>query len=396
MAALVVISLTTACHSHDGHDDHDGHDHAAHTDNHDDHAGEHAEGEAEPHAAASDAHDHGGDEIEFTDAQAKAAGLKLETVTPAPFAEVVRVSGRIMPAQGAEATVTATMAGIVNFSAGALNVGRPVAAGQSLFTINAKSMSNGNPAAAAQAELTAAKKAVERARRLAADNLISSAELEAAEQRYATAVTTAQSSGSNLRPAVAPIPGYIKEVLVQRGAYVEAGQALATVTQNRRLQLQADVPERHYAVLPRIVSANFRPAYAGEQTYSLKALQGKLAAKGQTNTTGDYFVPVTFEFGNAPGIVPGSLAEVFLIGGERANVITVPCAAIAESMGLYFVYVEVHKNMYVRREVKLGATDGLRTEVTDGLKQGEKVVVSGTTQVRLAANKTAIPAGHSH
>lgn len=393
----MTVILLGACHNHK-HDEHEGHEHS-------EHAEEHAHSEAEAHEGhdhsaeakeKAEAHEEHGDEIVLSETQTKTAGVKVETAQPAAFSEVVRVSGRIMPAQGEEATVTATMAGIVNFASPTLTPGATVAAGQSLFSINAKNLSNGDPAAAAQAELEAAKKAVERARKLAADRLISANELDAAEQRYATAKTTAKSSGSAVRTAVSPISGFVKEVLVTRGAYVEAGQALATVTQCRRLYLQADVPERFYEMLPRVESANFRPSYETQRTFTLKELGGKLVSRGRVATAADFFVPITFEFNNTGGIVPGSLCEVFLTGATRNNVMTVPASAIAESQGLHYIYLEVHPHTFLRREVKVGASDGIRTEILNGLEKGDKVVVNGVTQVRLAGNSTAIPHGHEH
>ena len=79
MAAIAAMSLL-ACHgAHDGHD----HDHDA----------------DEHETTKADAHDddvHGTDDIHFTDAQAKACNLKVETLQPSTFAEVVHVSGRVL------------------------------------------------------------------------------------------------------------------------------------------------------------------------------------------------------------------------------------------------------------------------------------------------------------
>ena len=92
----------------------------------------------------------------------------------------------------------------------------------------------------------------------------------------------------------------------------------------------------------------------------------------------------------------GTAAQVYLKGNERSDVLTVPNAALVEAQGLFFVYVQLHAGAFSRREVKVGATDGLRTEITDGLKSGEKVVTAGTSRLRMAENAGAIPAGHSH
>lgn len=368
--------------------------HPAH--NHDEHADEHADEKAH---ADEHGHEHGADEISFSPEQAKAAGLQITKLQPSEFAEVVEVSGRVLPAPGAEATVAATMAGVISFASGELTDGMAVRNGQPLFRISAANMADGNPAAAAQAELQAARTALDRAERLAKDQIISARELEDARLRFATAQTTAKSLGgaSQTRTVGACLNGYVKNVLVKPGDYVSAGQPLATVTQNNRLQLRADVPERFYSLLPNITTANFRMAYEeGKHTYALSELGGRLLSKGKSSNDDSFFVPVTFEFNNRGNIVPGSLAQVFLKGNTRQGVLAVPAEAITEAQGLYFVYLQIHPDAYRKQEVKLGATDGVRTEITEGLKAGDLVVTKGATQVRLAANATVIPEGHSH
>ena len=382
MAAIAAMSLL-ACHG--AHDDHDH--------NHDHDADEHE-------TTKADAHDeHGTDDIHFTDAQAKACNLKVETLQPSTFAEVVHVSGRVLPAQGAEATVTATMPGIVSFTGKSLTEGVAVNAGKTLFVIDAQQMADGNPAAVAQSEAKAAKLAYERAKKLATDHIISQRELEDARQRYEAASATAKSLGSaaQRRAMSTPISGYIKNLLVKPGDYVSAGQALATVTQSRHVQLRADVPERCYGMLPRIVSANFRMAYDSDhRIYSIIELGGRLVSKGKASDTDDFFVPVIFEFNNSGDIVAGSFAEVYLLGAPRSGVLSVPSAAVTEAQGLFFVYVQTGHDVYRRVEVKTGATDGKRIEILGGLKAGDKVVTQGATQVRLAASASVVPEGHHH
>ena len=390
MAALAVMTMVS-CHGAESGHDHEG-DEAVNEKNHDD----------EDHAHEADEHDaqgEGTDDIHFTEAQAKACGLTVQTLTPSPFAEVVHVSGRVLPAQGAEATVTATMAGIVAFTGKSMTEGAAVSAGTTLFVVDAKSMADGNPAAVAQSEVKAARLAYERAKKLAADNIVSQRELEEARQRFEAAKATAKSLGSaaQRRGVATPIGGYIKNLLVKPGDYVTAGQPLATVTQRRRVQLRADVPERFYTMLPRIVTANFRMAYDSEnRVYSIKELGGRLVSKGKASDTDDHFVPVIFEFNNAGDIVAGSFAEVYLQGAQRNGVLAVPSEAVTEAQGLFFVYVQTAADIYRRVEVKTGTTDGRRIEILSGLKAGDRVVAHGATQVRLAANASAVPEGHNH
>ena len=234
---------------------------------------------------------------------------------------------------------------------------------------------------------------------MATDHIISQRELEDARQRYEAASATAKSLGSaaQRRAMSTPISGYIKNLLVKPGDYVSAGQALATVTQSRHVQLRADVPERCYGMLPRIVSANFRMAYDSDhRIYSISELGGRLVSKGKASDTDDFFVPVIFEFNNSGDIVAGSFAEVYLLGAQRSGVLAVPSAAVTEAQGLFFVYVQTGHDVYRRVEVKTGATDGKRIEILGGLKAGDKVVTQGATQVRLAASASVVPEGHHH
>ena len=379
--ATAVVMLLAAC--HDSHADEHGHDHGP-------------EEKADAHA---DEHQHEPGIIEFSQAQAQAAGLEVQTVAPSEFSEVVEVSGQILPASGAEATVTATMAGIVSYASKALTEGAAVQEGQSLFVVDGKPMADGNPAAVAQSELEAATRAYERAKKLAAERILSQRELEDARLRYESALSTSCSLGSaaQRRSLAAPLSGFVKQVVVKPGDYVAAGQPLATVTQSRRVQLRADVPERYFALLPNLSTAHFRMAYDAEQTvYSVQDLNGRLVSKGMSSADGSRFVPVVFEFNNQGHIVAGSLAEVYLMGATRSGVLTVPLSALTEAQGLHFVYIQVHEGEYRRQEVKTGSTDGLRVEIKDGLKAGDRVVTRGATQVRLAANATAVPEGHTH
>ena len=379
------VTLFGACHNAHQHEAHEG----EHTD-----ADEHG-------------HNHGADEITFTEAQAKAAELQITTLRPTTFAEVIEVTGQVLPATGSEATVTATMAGIVKYASNALTEGCAVGNGNTLFVVNGKPMADGNPAAVAQSELDAAKSAYERAQKLATEHIIAQRELEDARQRYQAAAATAQSLGNaaQSRGISAPIGGYIKDLLVKPGDY-EIGRAscslpicqpLATITQSQHLQLRADVPERYYRFLADITSANFRLTYQeSAQVVALSTLGGRLVSKGKSTATNGNFVPVIFEFNNRGNIVAGSMAQIYLQGKQRHGVLAVPTEALTEAQGLYFVYVQEHADSYRRQEVKIGATDGLRTEIVSGVKAGDKVVTHGATQVRLAASSGAVPEGHSH
>ena len=370
-----------------------------HNHNHD-HAGEEAShNEAEHTEEEGHRHDHAG-EIAFTKEQAKAAGLAIETVTPSTFHTVIRTSGQIVAPQGDEQTVVATASGVLTYSRGSIAEGMAVKAGEAIASVSAKHLQDGDPAVNARAAFETAEREYQRAERLVADKIISAKEYEQAKLNYETARNAYHAQASSMTSrgiAIAPgMGGYIKQLLVAQGEYVTVGQPIAVVTRDRRLQLKAFVPESEYGNLRTISSANFVSPSDKNVVHSLASLNGKLVSYGHSLSDNGAFVPAVFEFDNVGNILPGSYVEVFLIGAERPNTITIPLPAITEEQGLHFVYVQEHDEDYVKRQVTLGDSDGSRRVVISGLKAGEKVVVKGAYNVKLASMSTEIPHGHSH
>ena len=108
-----------------------------------------------------------------------------------------------------------------------------------------------------------------------------------------------------------------------------------------------------------------------------------------------YYVPVTFEFDNKGDIIPGSFVEVWLLSSPMENVISVPRTALTEEQGIYFVYLQLDEEGYLKQEVTIGADNGQSVQILTGVKAGDRVVTEGAYQVRLASASNAIPA-HSH
>ena len=192
-----------------------------------------------------------------------------------------------------------------------------------------------------------------------------------------------------------PLSGYIKNLLVKSGDYVQTGTPLATVSCNRRLRLRADVPEKYYPLLTQVRDAAFTPSY-GDKTYRLSELNGRLVSYGRASD-GDYFIPVIFEFDNKGTFISGSFVEVFLKTATSSPAITVPIEAVVEDQGVRYVFVreEDDEDCFEKREVRIGQSDGRRVPVLDGLCEGEMVVVSGAIHVKLAG-VSAVPARHTH
>lgn len=368
----VALAVATGCqHKHDDHEHHEEkHEHV------------HAEGE-----------------IAFSDKQARMAGLELETVQASAFREVIKTSGRIMPAPGDEVTVAATADGIIGFPGGNLTEGSAVGKGRVLVNISSKHLMSGDAVEKAKQRYETTRREFERSKSLVDDKLISVREFEQRKAEYENAriayegiAAHATSSGVNV---VAPMSGFVKSLSVKAGDYVNVGTTIATISSNRKQVLRAEVPESGYAMLREINDANFTTPYDG-CVYSLKELDGRLLSYGKSAENGSGYVPVTFEFNNRGAVVPGSYVEVYLLGKQEEGVISLPVSSLTEEQGVMYVYVQTSEGHYEKREVVTDATDGHRVKVLKGVKAGERVVVKGATQVMLASRSSVIPEGHHH
>ncbi len=382
-------------HNHAGHDhEHEGHDHE-----HEGHDHEHET--AEEHAGHS--HESGeakhSDEIIFPKAQAAKTTFEVREIQPASFNQVVKTTGQVLAAPGDEAVIVATSNGIVSFSSNKLTEGTKVQKGQSLFQISSKDIAEGDYYTKVKATYEAAKASYDRAEALVKDKIISQKEFESTKLEFENA-KTAYDAVSNNKTAKgvsvnAPLNGHMKNILVKEGEYITVGQPLATVSQNQRLVLRAEVSQRYYNAVQAVKSANFKTPY-DNKVYSLEDLNGRLLSFGKTSNENSFFIPVSFEFDNKGEVIPGSFVEVYLISSPIENTLSIPVSALTNEMGIYYVYVQIDEEGYRKQEVALGANNGKEVQIIKGLHPGDRVVTQGAYQVKMASASGAIPHGHSH
>lgn len=378
----------------------EGHDHSAEAHDHEGETHDHDhEGEAHGHASASAPDNKHSDEIIFTKAQAARTDFQVSEIQPGTFNQIIKTTGQILPAPGDESVVVATNNGIISYGSTTLAVGSAVKQGQSLFFIASKNLGEGDYYSRINANYEKAKAEYERAQKLVKDKIISQKEFETIQLDYQNAELAYQAvSGKQSSKGVgipSPLNGYIKNITVKDGEYVTAGQAIATISQNKRLVLRADVSEKHYKSLGTINSANFETPY-DNQVYALADLSGKLLSIGKTAGENTFYIPVTFEFDNKGDIIPGSFVEVFLISSPMDNTLAIPVTALTNEMGIFYIYLQLDEEGYRKQEVKLGANNGNEVQIVNGLKPGDRVVTRGAYQVKMASASGAIPHGHEH
>ncbi len=343
--------------------------------------------------------EHNEDEIIFTKAQAAKTNFEVQEIHPKTFHQIVKTTGQILPAPGDEAIIVATSNGVVSYNSQQLLEGSSVKKGETLFHISSRNMAEGDYYSKLKIAYETARNNYERAKSLIDDKIISQKEYETLQMEYKNAKIAFDAIAVNKTAKgvgiTAPISGYVKNILIREGEYVTVGQPIATLSQNKRLVLRAEVSEKYYNALKNISSANFQTSY-DNKIYSLKELNGRLLSYGKTSDKDSFYVPISFEFDNKGEIIPGSFVEVFLISSPIANALTVPVSALTNEMGIFYIYIQLDEEGYRKQEVTLGANNGKEVQVIRGIKTGDKVVTQGAYQVKMAANSGIIPHGHTH
>lgn len=340
---------------------------------------------------------HSPDEIILEPEQAKSAGVETQTVVRSTFNDVIKVSGSIVAASCDETTIVAPVDGVVNHTRH-ISEGIAISQGSNLYRISSDKLQEGDYVQRTKINYLAAKREYDRAQPLVKDKIISEKEFNAIRSEYETAQLAYnaidKNPSDNSVMVKSPITGYMKQCLVKDGDYVSVGTPLMIVTKNQHLYLRAEVPVRHYDVLSKITTAKFRTQYSND-VIDLKTLNGTLLSSGKSAVTSSSYIPITFQIDNKGSLVAGSYAEIFLVTGQRSDIVNVPTSSLTEEQGLYYVYLKTGDHTYRKQEVTLGATDGEFSEITSGLKGGEQVVTKGAMAVKLASAANTIPS-HSH
>ncbi len=341
--------------------------------------------------------------VGFTKEQSWKVNFSTEPCQVEPFGQVIKTMAQVQPAQGDEQILTAKAAGIVRMAGSDVMVGKAVRQGQQLFTLESGELMDNNLNVRTQeaaSEYERAKSEYERKESLAKDKIVSESDLQRAKAEYEKAEAQyrnlMQGLSGGKSGVTTSLSGYIKQIYVQNGQYVEAGAPIAAVSQNRDLTLRADVQAKYYPLLAQIASANFK--LTDGSVYTLEELGGSVLSYAKSTDVDNPMLPVYFQIKNTIDLLPGSFVETYIRTQGEQSVVTVPTISLIEEMGNYFVYVQLTPEYFEKREVVIGTTDGQRTEIRSGLVGTERVVAKGAILVKVAqaSGKLDAHSGHHH
>lgn len=315
--------------------------------------------------------------------------------------DVIKTSGEIQTALGDEKTIVSTTSGIVLYSTVGITIGAEISSGSSLFTISGGNINADNVQTQfleAKANFTREKANVDRKKELYDVKAIAKTEYEDAVLAYELAESNYQNIAKNYNQKGKVITsssnGFIKQLFKTEGQYVEAGEPLAVITQNKRLTITSYVGQLDYNKLNPSMSANF--SFNGN-IYSIEEFNGKFLSHGKAISHESPKIPVYFEIDNMGDLLPGSFIEIWLKTSVSKEALTIPKTSLLEQYGKYSVIVQTGGESFIKRDVTIGNSDGKNVEITSGLKEGERVVTKGAYQIKMASMSGEIPDhGHTH
>ena len=340
----------------------------------------------------------------FTKEQSWKVDFATDFPLSEPFGQVIKTTALVQSSQGSEVVVSAKTNGIVLFNSGIVLEGRDVTTGQSLFSVSGSNLADNNISvkyAEAKNNYEKANTDYERAKELAIDKIVSEKDLLTAKNQYENAKAVFDNLNKNFSASgqtiTSPQAGFVKQVFVKNGAYVEAGQPIVVISQNKSLILSTEVPSKFAPVLANIKTANIR-SIADNRSFSLEQLNGKVLSYGKAANSDNFLIPVNLQIENDGSFVSGNFVEVYLKTFNSTTSITVPNESLLEEQGSFFVWVQVHPELFEKREVTIGGNDGLKTEIKKGINPTERVVTRGAMLIKLAQATGGLDAhsGHNH
>ena len=170
-----------------------------------------------------------------------------------------------------------------------------------------------------------------------------------------------------------PIDGVVDNTIPNEGDFAPPGMPLARIVNTSSMKIQAEVPEMYAGSFTLGVPASFTfDALPGD------TLHGNATFVGATVSAMNRTLQVEFVVRNRDGkLKPEMVSKVRLVRRTRPDAVLVSENLVQlVDRDRMIVYVEFGGKAQ-ERQLKLGARQGLKMEVLEGLSVGDRLIVSG-------------------
>ncbi len=379
-------------------------------------AGQHGDGEhhddkseagrKDAHGAAAGGHAEGEEAgeglVKLSPAQAKAASVVVAQAGPASIKKQVLLPGEIRFDEDRTAHVVPRVAGVV--ASVHAQLGEQVAKGQLLAVIQSPAVSDQrSELQTAQRRLAFAKRNHEREKQLWQERISAEQDYQAAQQALQEAEIAvanaaqklsaigagAGAGGSSRYELRAPLAGMVVEKHLTVGESVTDSTASFTVSDLRSVWAEISV------AAPQLPDVRMGAPVVVRATAFDSQAEGRIAYVGALIGAQTRTAPARVALANPQGVWrPGLFVEVQVLAGESPVAVAVDAKAIQRPDGKESVVFVPAEGGYQAQVVQLGATDGKTTEVTSGLKAGQRYVKEGSFLLRAELGKAS--AEHAH
>jgi len=283
--------------------------------------------------------------------------------------------------------------------------------GQKLFKVDASAyqeilnnaLANQN---VAKAKLENAKLEIDRLRPLVANDVISDVRLKSAKSDYDVAKASLDQASAAVRSAqinqgftiiTAPVSGYISRIPKRIGNLVSKSdkEPLTVLSDVQDVYVYFSMNESDFLYFSKLKlkedsingiartknALHFPDAtliLADGEEYTFKGVVD--AINGQVDrTTGA--ISLRASFPNSNNILRNGSTGTLKISETKKNVLQIPQVATSELQDKIFVYVLDNNNIVSRRSIKIAGTSKDNYIISEGLSEGDRIVVTGLDKI---------------
>ncbi|WP_432672453.1 efflux RND transporter periplasmic adaptor subunit [Flavobacterium sp. SM2513] len=270
--------------------------------------------------------------------------------------------------------------------------GQMVKKGQLLFKLETETLSQ--DAGAAKAMVQAAQVEVDRLKPLVDRKIISNVQLETAKAKLAQAKSAYGSVAANIGygTITSPVNGVVGSLPYREGSLVSATSEmpLTTVSDSKVMRAYFTMNEKQLLSFNRI----FKGANTVEKLKNVPEVSLLLVddseynVKGKIATINGLVNPQTgttefrAEFNNPEGLLRSGSTGIIRLPIVQKDVIIVPQNAVFEVQGKQLIYVVGEGNKVKSTIITTNGVSGMNFIVTDGLSEGDVVVVEGASKLK--------------
>ena len=185
----------------------------------------------------------------------------------------------------------------------------------------------------------------------------------------------------------APFDGLIGISLVKVGAAVSAGQTLLnSVSSDKDLAVDFNIDQKEIYRFSKLLNNKLK---MGDSTFTLAfgndiyPYPGTIALLDRSVNPQTGTIKARLIFPNQKKIlIAGMNGTVRIKNTASAKAVIIPYKAVTEQLGEFFVYVPNDSNKVSQRKIVLSKQIGTNIIVSNGLKEGEKLVVEGVQNLK--------------